>query len=238
MVAKVSARDGKELDVTLPKPYYQDDAVTLYNANCRELLPLLGKFDLLLTDPPYGMNLNTDSSRFSGGTKGNIAKRGNGVGSAGGMPIIGDDKPLGGVDFNILVFSADDAIIWGFNHYPSVFPRGSALVWIKRNDQAFGSFLSDAEIAWKSGGCGVYCRRDLSNNAIANERVHPTQKPVGLISWCMSFFPDANTILDPFAGSGTTLVAAKLEGRKAVGIEISERYCEIAAKRLSQQLLF
>jgi DNA modification methylase len=219
-------------------PYYQDDACTIYHGDCREILPTLGRFDLLLTDPPYGMRLDTNNSRFSGGTKGNMAKRGNGIGSAGGRPIAGDDKPLGGIDFETLVSSAGDAVIWGFNHYPSVFQKGSALVWIKRNDQAFGSFLSDAEIAWKSGGCGVYCRRDLSNNAIANERVHPTQKPVGLMSWCLSFFSDAETILDPFMGSGTTLVAAKLEGRRAVGIELEERYCEIAANRLSQGVLF
>ena len=65
-------------------------------------------------------------------------------------------------------------------------------------------------------------------------RVHPTQKPLALMRWCLSFAPDAKTILDPFMGSGTTLVAAKREGRKAVGIELEERYCEAAVKRLQQ----
>jgi site-specific DNA-methyltransferase (adenine-specific) len=116
-------------------------------------------------------------------------------------------------------------------------PAGTCLVWLKRYDEAFGSFLSDAETAWMSKGRGVYCRRDLSNNAIANERVHPTQKPVSLMRWCIEFFPHARTILDPFMGSGTTLRAAKDLGRKAIGIEIEERYCEIAAKRLSQMAL-
>ena len=69
-------------------------------------------------------------------------------------------------------------------------------------------------------------------------RVHPTQKPLALMRWCLQFAPDAKTIIDPFAGSGTTLLAAKLEGRIAVGIEISEEYCEIAANRLRQRLLF
>jgi len=69
-------------------------------------------------------------------------------------------------------------------------------------------------------------------------RVHPTQKPLALMRWCLSLVPDAETVLDPFAGSGTTLVAARLEGRKAIGIEISEKYCESAANRLAQRTLF
>lgn len=220
------------------EPYYSDESVTIYNADCRKVLPWLGRFDLLLTDPPYGMNLDTDSSRFCGGSKGHIAKQGNGTGTANGKPVIGDDKPLGGVEFEVLRKAASEAIIWGMNHFPWTLPAGAGLVWIKRNDAAFGTFLSDAELAWKSTGKGVFCRRDLSNNAITKERIHPTQKPVSLMSWCLSFFPDAQAILDPFMGSGTTLVAAKLEGRKAVGIEISEEYCEKAADRCRQGVLF
>jgi DNA modification methylase len=67
--------------------------------------------------------------------------------------------------------------------------------------------------------------------------VHPTQKPLELMSWCLSFYKDAETILDPFMGSGTTLRAAKDLGRKAIGIEIEEKYCEIAAKRMAQEVL-
>jgi DNA modification methylase len=67
-------------------------------------------------------------------------------------------------------------------------------------------------------------------------RVHPTQKPIALMKWCLSMFPDAKTVLDPFCGSGTTLVAAKSMGLSAVGIEQHEPYCEIAAKRLSQEV--
>jgi site-specific DNA-methyltransferase (adenine-specific) len=67
-------------------------------------------------------------------------------------------------------------------------------------------------------------------------RVHPTQKPLALMKWCLSLFPDAKTVLDPFAGSGTTLVAAKAMGLTAIGIELHEPYCEIAAKRLSQEV--
>jgi site-specific DNA-methyltransferase (adenine-specific) len=215
------------------EPYYQDGSVTIYCGDCRDILPWLPKVDLVLTDPPYGIALDTDNSRFSVGTAGNMAKRGNGIGSANGKPIIGDGAPF---DPSFLMEYGKHRIIFGWNHFANKLPPGSCLVWIKRNDDAFGTFLSDAELAWMSKGHGVYCRRDLSNNAIANERVHPTQKPVTLMQWCMSFFTGATYILDPFMGSGTTLRAAKDLGRKAIGIEIEERYCEIAAKRLAQEV--
>ena len=215
-------------------PYYQDEAVTIYHGDCREIVPELGRFDLLLTDPPYGMRLNTDNSRFSGGTKGNMAKRGNGIGTGIGKPILGDDKPF---DPGFMLGVARRSIIWGWNHMAERLPCGACLVWIKRNDSAFGTFLSDAEVAWYSHGCGVFCRRDLSNNAIANERQHPTQKPLALMKWCIELAGDVQTILDPFAGSGTTGRAAKDLGRKCVLIEREERYCEIAANRMRQEVL-
>jgi len=213
------------------KPYYEHAGITIYHGDCREILPTVTA-DVLVTDPPYGIALDTDNSRFSGGTKGNMAKRG--IGVAAGAPIVGDSDPF---DPSFLLQYGDHQVIWGWNHYPDKLPRGTCLVWLKRYDEAFGSFLSDAETAWMSKGHGVYCRRDLSNSSITNERVHPTQKPVSLMAWCLSFFPSANSVLDPFMGSGTTLVAAKNLGRRAIGIEIEERYCEIAAKRLSQEVL-
>ena len=216
------------------RPYFEDDAVTIYHGDYREILPTLPPVDLVLTDPPYGIGLNTDNSRFSGGTAGNIAKRGNGIGSANGASVIGDDHPF---DPAFLLMYGTQQIIWGWNHYPDKLPPGTCLVWLKRYDEAFGSFLSDAETAWMSKGHGVHCKRDLTNNAIANERVHPTQKPVGLMKWCIEKAGSVGTILDPFMGSGTTLRAAKDLGRKAIGIEIEERYCEIAAQRMAQSVL-
>jgi site-specific DNA-methyltransferase (adenine-specific) len=215
------------------KPYYQDDAVTIYHADCREVLPLLepGSVDLVLTDPPYGIGLATDNRRFSGGALEQRARRGSGSGTAKGQPIIGDDEPF---NPSFLLPYGRSHIIWGWNHFSDKLPRGACLVWIKRHDEAFGSFLSDAEIAWMSKGHGVYCHRDLSNNSITLERVHPTQKPLSLMAWCLGFFSGAQVVLDPFMGSGTTLRAAKDLGRKTIGIEIEERYCEIAAQRMQQ----
>jgi len=216
------------------RPFYADEACVIFHGDCREILPLLPKVDLVLADPPYGINLDTDNSRFCGGTAGNIAKRGNGIGTANGKPIIGDDKPF---DPSFLMNFGKNHIIWGWNNFPDKLLRGACLVWIKRNDKAFGSFLSDAEIAWMDKGHGVFCWRDLSNNSIANERVHPTQKPVSLMAWCLSFFPTAQLICDPYMGSGTTLRAAKDLGRFCIGVEIEEKYCAIAAERLRQGVL-
>lgn len=202
---------------------------TLHLGDCRDILPGLGKVDAVVTDPPYGINLNTDNRRFSGGNVASIAKRGNNIGSADGKRIIEDDKAF---DPSFLVDLPGVKIVWGWNNYPDKLPRGACLVWLKRNDDAFGSFLSDAELAWMSKGHGVYCRRDLSNAAIANDRVHPTQKPVSLMKWCLDFVPKAQTILDPFMGSGTTGVAAVQMGRDFIGIEREAKYFDIACKRI------
>ena len=101
---------------------------------------------------------------------------------------------------------------------------------------------SDAELAFCSGIKTVkmfhYLWHGLCRDGEIGEHLHPTQKPLALMRWCLSFAPDAKTILDPFMGSGTTLVAAKREGRQATGIELEERYCEAAVKRLRQGVLF
>lgn len=182
--------------------------------------------DLVLTDPPYGMNNDVDSSRFSGGTLGHIAKRGNGGRFK--QAIIGDDKPFDPTPF----LSFEKVILWGANHYGQRLPVGTMLVWIKRFDAAFGTFLSDAEIGWMKGGCGVYCRRDLSLTQITRDRRHPNEKPLSLMEWCIQKSKSAGLILDPFCGSGTTCVAAKMLGRRYIGIDISEKYCDIARMRL------
>ena len=212
---------------------------TLYLGDCREVLPTLGKVDAVVTDPPYGIGLNTDNRRFSGGNTAQISRHGNGVGSADGRRIANDAEPF---DPSFLLDLPGDKIIWGWNNYPDLLPRGACLVWLKRNDDAFGSFLSDAELAWMSKGHGVYCRRDLSNNAITNDRAHPTQKPVSLMEWCLGFIPKAGLVLDPFMGSGSTGVACAAMGRRFIGIELDPGYFDAACRRIetsySQPRLF
>ena len=215
--------------MSLPVPYYQDESCTIYHGDCRELLPLLSDVGAIVSDPPYGMNWDGKVSRGnSHGPKGTKAK-------SYGITIAGDNEPF---DPSPLI-GFPYVVLFGSNHYAQRLPVGTTLIWVKRLDAGFGSFLSDAELAWRKGGHGVYCFRDLAMQAETRTREHPTQKPVGLMKWCIerSGAPPTSLILDPFMGSGTTLRAAKDLGRKAIGIEIEERYAEIAAKRLQQETL-
>ena len=133
--------------------------------------------------------------------------------------------------------SADKHIIWGGNYY-GLPPSRQYLIWDKGAGFK-GRDFAECEQAWCSwdGNAKVYLRDPLASGDY-RDKVHPTQKPAALMKWCLGLLPEAKTVLDPFAGSGTTGVACKLEGRKAVLIEISEAYCESAAKRLSQGVLF
>ena len=219
------------------RPYYSHAGIRIFHGDCRELLPEL-KADVLVTDPPYGVNLNTDSTRFSGGTPESIKQRGQG--RADHIRLAGDDEPFD--PRLLLTFGTKRQIIWGWNNFPNLLPSGACLVWVKRNDEAFGSFLSDAELAWMSVGCGVFCFKDVSGNSglrneSSNGRQHPTQKPESLLRWCLKFSKPSETVIDPFMGVGTTLRAAKDLGRHAIGIEMEERYCEVAARRMSQDVL-
>jgi DNA modification methylase len=205
------------------KPYYQDDAVTIYHGDCREILPTLGRFDLLLTDPPYGIGVNHNMGRRAGDAPSVY------------MPATWDNEPPKQECFDAMFEASQSQIVWGANHFIDLIGKRSPcwLVWNKlfSPDVSFAS----CELAWTSLR-GVVKRFDHSSQRASG--VHPTQKPIALMRWCLSFAPDAETILDPFAGSCTTGVAAKLEGRKATLIEMEERYCEIGANRLSQGVLF
>ena len=202
----------------------------LYLGDCLEIMPALGKVDACISDPPYGMSLNTDNSRFSGGHVASVARRGNGKGSANGKPILNDDKPFDPAPF----IKFERVTLFGCNHFGACLPVGTTLVWLKRLDGGFGSFLSDAEIAWEKGGHGVYCFRDLSLMAETAYRAHPTQKPLPLMRWCIERHKNARTILDPFMGSGTTGVACVQLDRKFIGIELDPDYFEIACKRIEE----
>ena len=195
----------------------------LINGDCLEVMAVLPKVDAVVTDPPYGMKWN-----------GKVTRGVNGTGKAGktrhyGKTIINDNVP-----FDPTPFMSCKSILFGANHFPQHLRRGSNLVWIKRTDEGFGSFLSDAEIAWFSEGHGVYCFRDMTLQGESRNRVHPTQKPIALMEWCLGFLPDARTILDPFMGSGTTLVACQRLGRQGIGIELDADYFEIACKRVQE----
>jgi site-specific DNA-methyltransferase (adenine-specific) len=204
----------------------------LYLGDCREILPTLGPVDAVVTDPPYGMNWNTDSTRFTGGNQ----NRGNGRDNWGA--IRGDHGPFDPAPW--LNFA--NVVLWGSNHYAQALPLGSTLVWIKRHPDNFGAFLSDCEIGWRKGGHGAYAfykpfsadSRAVEAVGKAGVYVHPTQKPLALMRWCLSEVPRANVVLDPFMGSGTTGVACAKEGRKFIGIEIDETYFNVSCLRIAR----
>jgi len=197
----------------------------MIEGDCLTIMPQIGKVDAVVTDPPYGM-------KWDG--KVTVGKGGHGKSGSKalhyGKTILNDDRPFNPEPFEHI----ENRLFWGFNHFPQALKRGRALVWIKRSDEAFGSFLSDAELAWCSSGHGVYCFRDQSLMGETKDRAHPTQKPVPLMRWCIEQFPKAQTILDPFMGSGTTGVACVKTGRKFIGIELDPDYFEIACKRVRE----
>src|SRR5262249_16398652 len=129
-----------------------------------------------------------------------------------------------------------EVILWGGNHFAHRLPMGATLVWIKRSDGGFGSFLSDAELAWMKGGCAVYCHRDTSMYSNPRKRTHPNEKPVGLMRWCLRRLnlPPGSVVCDPYMGSGTTGVAAVLEGLDFVGVEIDPHYFAVAGRRIAE----
>ena len=219
------------------KPYYEHGGITIYHGDCREVLPTVAADTMaVVSDPPYGMNWNTKMTRFSGGSNGlEAASRGRDW-----PPVRGDSEAFDPARF---LEDYPAVVLWGVNHFAQRVPVGTWLVWLKKPAARYGAFLSDAEVAWRKGGHGIYAREfqweGLNRAEERGDHFHPTQKPQAIMRWCieMASSDTSLTVFDPYAGSGTTLVAAKGMGRQAIGIEIEERYCEIAAKRLSQEVL-
>lgn len=201
------------------KPYYQDEAVTIYCGDCREIVPSLGKFDLLLTDPPFGIGFAAQPTNYQR--------------AAGMKPQAWDDAPPDADTIRALLGAAKQHCIWGGNYFGLPISRGW-LAWCKPDAPPS---MGNLELAWTSED--MNSRQIIQSIAATNaERLgHPTQKPLRVIKWSIGFFSEAKTILDPFAGSGTTGRAAKDLGRKAVLIEREEKYCEIAARRMAQEVL-
>lgn len=216
------------------RPYYEQDGITIFHGDCREILPTLhaGVIDLVLTDPPYGIRYDPSgkASSTSWGKKDNFTKA---------DKVVGDDRPF---DPRHLLELPSLLILFGANHYADKLPPSASwIVWDKREGLSTNDF-GDCEMAWTNlgGPARIYYHLWDGLNKRTERgipRVHPTQKPIALMQWCLQRVSKAKSVLDPYCGSGTALIAAKSLNLTAIGIEIEERYCEIAAKRLSQGVL-
>lgn len=203
----------------------------LIQGDCLDIMPTLGRADLVLTDPPYG--IGQDKGMGTGGFSGfgDGARRGRHVKRyQGGWD---SDRPSMAC-FDAMLSAADAHIIWGGQYFADLLPaQGKWLWWDKC--QTMPSY-GDGEMAWTSLPGDAPKKFVYSNNGLMakeKNRVHPTQKPVALMQWCLGFAPDAETILDPFMGSGTTGVACVNLGRKFIGIELDPGYFDIAVKRIT-----
>ncbi|OYW60024.1 MAG: hypothetical protein B7Z31_04825 [Rhodobacterales bacterium 12-65-15] len=188
---------------------------TLLLGDCLQVMPTLGRFDAVVTDPPYGIGESGGKFR---GRKG------------GGHRVLArkdwDASRPTGEAFAMIERAAADQVIWGGNYFADLLPPSKGwLYW----DKLMGGDFADGELAWTS------LDRALRKFTLCNKmagKVHPTQKPVALMEWCLGFLPDAKTILDPFMGSGTTLVACQRMGRTGTGVELDEEYWRIACERV------
>lgn len=217
--------------MSLPEPYYQSCGVTIYNADCSEVLPYLETADAVITDPPYGIGADNQKQILSRGKLATPRDYGD---------TNWDNAVPGRQLLDLVIDSARQAIIWGGNYFG--LPASSCwLVWDKDNGS---NDFADCELAWTNLDKAVRKFRWRWNGMLQEHggdrkerRYHPTQKPVALMKWCLSQVPEAVTVIDPFMGSGTTLIAAKQCGLNAIGIESHEPYCSHAVERLRQGVL-
>lgn len=201
-------------------PYYEQDGIVIYHGDCRVIVPQLGRFDLLLTDPPYGIGASAGTGKY-GREKWTDTD-------------LGWDKAVPSPWVLEMVISrADRAVVWGGNYFNLPASR-NYFVWDKGAGFRCRDF-AECEQAWCSwdGNAKVYERDPLAAGDYKGKQ-HPTEKPVALMKWCIGQAGTVKSVLDPFAGSGATGLAAKAYGLPAVLIEAEERYCEAAAVRLSQ----
>ena len=218
----------------MAEPYYKDERVTLYHGDCRDILPQLDPVDLVLTDPPYGINY------VSNYTTGRGAK-----------PITNDGARLSiALQRQVIPLLSGRAqhVLWftRWDVWPDVwaelgpwFPLRGMLIWDKA-DPGMGDLKHwgpSYEMIASAGWGKTVGSRDQSVlrhfKPPASARVHPTEKPQALLRYLIGKLAPA-TVLDPFAGGGSSLLAARDQGCRAIGIEVQESYCEAIAERLSQ----
>lgn len=204
------------------EPYYEDGVVTIYNGDARDVLPQLSAPDCVVTDPPYGI-------KYQGYNHGTVT----------------GDENIDAVKWLIETWGDRPAVLTGANHFASLLPTiGVWSVWDKRTTEAADKmFGAPFELIWAAGNDAPGKIYRIQHGGVVNadgagvKRVHPTQKPVKLMHRIIEDWAGPGCIVDPFAGSGSTLRAAKDLGRRAIGIELEEQHCEAAAQRMGQEVL-
>jgi len=202
------------------RPYYDADGITIYHGDCREVLPTLPKVDAVIADPPYGTNVTAWDESISAEMFAACMAATDGYAvffySNTRLGHILEALKATGADTWVAVWHKSNTV--GFER--KFAPQWTPIVIAYRNPRKF----------WGQD----FCVCPVTVQPLA----HPTPKPLGVTRWLVDRASEpGETVLDPFMGSGTTLVAAKRCGRQAIGIEIEERYCEMAAERLAQGVL-
>jgi len=197
------------------------DGHELWHGDCREVLPLLAPVDLVLTDPPYGIDY---------GNAGGFSEK-SGWKDWRGKAEWDKERPAPWL-FGLMREKGDACIVWGGNYFTDVLPPTMRwLVW----DKGQRNFtLADCEFAWSSENKAARVLTLPRAEAAQDGKEHPTQKPVRLMAWCLDMHPKAKTVCDPFMGTGTTGVACVQSGRRFIGIERERHYFEVACRRIEQ----
>jgi site-specific DNA-methyltransferase (adenine-specific) len=243
--------------------YYADESVTLYHGDCREVLPLIDSAHHVITDPPYSEHVHgaARSSRMQsandrGGKFGADVRRNIDLGFTHLTPAVREfcAEQFARIAFRwVLVFSdTESSHLWRDDLESAGLDYVRTGAWVKlgstpqfSGDRPATGFEAitiahpTGRKRWNGGGKhALWTHPIVLDRGRNGARLHTTQKPLSLMGELVGLFTDeGETILDPFAGSGTTLVAAKQAGREAIGVELEERYCEVIAKRLAQGVL-
>lgn len=194
-------------------PYRRVEVIedcTLYLADCTQLLPMLPYYDLILTDPPYGIGIAANPVRQKH------------------EKMSWDCETPSQWFFGMMLEKAQSVIVWGGNYF-SLPPSKNFLVWDKKQPEDFT--LAMCEQAWSN----INTPAKIFRHSVTNySKEHPTQKPTELMAWCLSKAQEAKTVCDPFMGSGTTGVACARKGLVFTGIEREEKYFDIACERIAE----
>lgn len=211
-----------------PRPSYERDGITLYHADCLEVIPQLGEVHATIADPPYGLKENANR----------VASRTQLAATIDYGDFDWDYEPASREEIEATISTSEKTIVWGGNYF-HLPPAKGWLVWDKLNSGDF----ADCELAWTNLKSSVRIFRHMWNGMIRQserdtQRVHPTQKPVALMVWCLEKAKVAagETVLDPFMGSGTTGIACIRTGRKFIGIEKDKRHFDTACERIDREL--